>query len=344
MKKIKSRDLKSVYLFYGEEVYLIDYIIKCLKDTFIDQSFEALNYTVLEGEEVNLDKIVNACETLPFMSEKKIVIINDFQPLMSKKGEGSPMEEVNIKALSKYILELDDYLCLVFVIKQKDAKKSNQIYKSIKKAGDIVELKKLKGRDLDKWIENSFKKHGKKISKSNINYFIQESSYYDSNRSKTLYDLENEIIKVCNYLPGKSEVDKKTIDFLIPKPLEMNIFNLLNNISNKNGDNAIRLFNEMYISNEPALFILHMIVRQLRNMLSYKVLKMKGYSEGDIQNKIRLSNYEYKKVSAQSNNFTVNQLEKAMFHCLQTDKTIKSSLIDDRLAMEILITNLCFKI
>ncbi len=66
------------------------------------------------------------------------------------------------------------------------------------------------------------------------------------------------------------------------RPLEMNIFNLLNAISQKDGEMALRLFNEMYISNEPILIILHMIIRQLRNMLKYKLLMEKGYTWGTV--------------------------------------------------------------
>ena len=129
------------------------------------------------------------------------------------------------------------------------------------------------------------------------------------------------------------------------KPLEMNVFNLLNSMKSKDGERAMILFNEMYMSNQPVLFILHMIVRQLRNMLNYKVLKAKGYTEGDVYEKMKLSRYEYQKISNQSNNFTISQLEKALFYCLETDKKIKLGLLeDDRLALEILITNLCFKI
>ena len=128
------------------------------------------------------------------------------------------------------------------------------------------------------------------------------------------------------------------------RPLEMNVFNLLNKISQKNGEEALKLFNEMYISGEPILFILHMIVRQIRNMLKYKVLKEKGYSSGDNFKKMDLSQYEYKKISDQSNNFTIIQLEKALEYSLDADRKIKSSSIEDRLVMEILIANLCYKL
>ncbi|WP_236914917.1 DNA polymerase III subunit delta [Clostridium sp. Cult2] len=348
INKAKSKNLKPVYLFYGEEEYLIDYTLNVVKDIFIDKSFEPLNYIVLDGKEIDFDIIFNACETLPFMSEKKIVIINDLPLFNSKREEGTTSEEWNLppskNPLTKYVEELEDYLCLLFVEKDKNIKKSNALYKAINRAGGIVEFTKLRGIDLDNWVQNSFKNYNKKISKPNINYFLQQSSYFDSNRNRTLYDLENEIIKISNYLSNGEEVNREIINLLMAKPLEMNVFNLLNSISQKNGENAIRLFNEMYISNEPVLFILHMIVRQLRNMLNYKVLRLKGYSEGDIYSKMNLSRYEYQKVSNQSNNFTVPQLERAMLHCLETDKIIKTTSVDDRLALEILLTNLCFKI
>ena len=348
IKIAKSNKLKPVYLFFGEEDYLIDETIKEAKKIYIDENFETLNYIVLDGKDVNFDKILNACETLPFMSNKKIVLIKDLPLFKNKKEAGEDLGEWNDpkskELLIKYIKGLGDYLCLIFVEKATSIKKTNSLYKAINKVGDVVEFKKLRGRDLDNWIEDSFKKYNKKISKSNINYFTQHSFYFDSKQEKTLYDLENEIIKISNYLPDKQEVTKENMDSLMVKPLDMNVFNLLNNISKKNGENAIRLFNEMYISGEPVLFILHMIIRQLRNMLNIKALKEKGYTEGEINNKIGLSKYEYGKVLNQSNNFTILQLEKSLIHCLETDKSIKTSSIDDRLALEILITNLCFKI
>lgn len=343
-KILKSKELKPVYLFFGEEEYLIDYTLQLAKNVFIDKALEPLNYIILEGKEIDFNNIMNACETLPFMAEKKIVIIKDLPLFKSKKELGESHTKSSKDPLINYIDGLEDYLVLIFVEKTKSIRKSNPLYKKIQKYGDVVEFTKLRGRDLDKWVADSFKKYNKTISKSNINYFIQYSSYFNGKKDKTLYDLENEIIKIANYLSEDVEITKEEIELLMSKPLEMNVFNLLNSISQKNGEQALNLFNEMYISNEPILFILHMIVRQLRNMLKYKILRDKGYTSGDNFKKMSLSEYEYKKIANQSNNFTISQLERALDYCLETDRTIKVSSIDDRLAMEILITNLCFKI
>ena len=67
---IKNDKLLTVYLFTGSENYLMDKAIELLKDKYIDKSFETLNYVVLDGKEVYFDNVLNACETLPFMSRK----------------------------------------------------------------------------------------------------------------------------------------------------------------------------------------------------------------------------------------------------------------------------------
>jgi len=341
--KVKSNDIKSVYLFYGEEEYLIDYSVRFAKEHFIDVNFESLNYTTLDGEIIELSKIVDACETLPFMSEKKIVVIKDFPYLIKSRTRSEGFKETDVKSLSDYILKLDTYVCLIFTIKHNDVNKSSSLYKAINKVGDVIEFNKLKGKDLNLWVEKKFNSFNKTISKSNINYFIQQSYYFDSNNQKTLYDLENEINKICNYKPEDREITKDHIDHIMSKSLEMNVFNLLSSISNKNGEMALKLFNEIYMANHPVLHILYMIVRQLRNMLNYKLLKEKGYSDSDINKKMNISKFELQKISVQSSNFTVNQLEKAMFYCLETDNNLKSSNMDERLALEMLITNLCYK-
>jgi DNA polymerase-3 subunit delta len=337
-KSLGHKDLKPVYLFFGEEDYLLDYTLNKAKDTFIDKALETLNYIELDGEDLEFSTIMNACETLPFMAEKKIVIIKDL-PLFNLKGK-----EEKGDPLIDYIENLGDYLLLIFVEKNNDVKKSNALYKKIKKFGEIVEFTKLKGRDLEMWVENSFKKHNKNISKADINYFINYSSYLNKNLDKNLYDLENEVSKISNYLDGNLNVNRDEIELLMTKPLEMNVFNLLNSISQKDGEMGLKLFNEMYLSNEPILIILHMIIRQLRNMLKYKILMEKGYTWGDSLKKMALSEYEYKKISNQSKNFTIKELERALEYALDADRSIKTSTAEDKLIMEILIANLCFKL
>lgn len=332
---IKKNNIKSLYLFTGDEEYLMHETIEFLKRKYIDESLEALNYITIDRKEIDFDYILNACETLPFMSPKKIVVIRDISEII----EATDKDFVDI--MSSYMEELGEYICMIIMDRSNNLKKTNKIYKTAKKLNGIVEFPKLKGRDLYAWIEKQCKKYNKKISNADLNYFIQQSTYSDYNSSKTLYDLENEFKKVVDFAP-RDNITKDDIDLVLVKTLDTNIFNLLTCITQKDSESALRIFNEMYISNEPVQRILFMIIRQLRLILGYKLYKEKGYSETEIQGKLQIKPYEFKKISSQSNNFTEMQLKKALEHILETDIKQKTSSHDEKLALEMLIINLSY--
>lgn len=331
--EMKNDKLKPVYLFTGEEVYLMNKAIDKLKDKYIDPSFEALNYVIIDGKDMGFDNVLNACETLPFMSEKKLVVVKDIVQLMDK-------DESIDKKLGSYVEELDGYLSLILVDKSNEIKKTTKLYKTIKKLGGVVEYPKLKGNDLNKWTESILKKYKKKLSTANLSYFIQKSTYSEYGSEKTLYDLENELLKLINYTL-EDEISRDNIDLVLIKTLDTNIFNLLSSINRKDSDSALKIFNEMHISNEPIPRIIFMIVRQLRLMLGYKLYREKGYTEGKIQEKLGVrSSFEFGRIARESSSFTELQLKKSLEYILEIDVKQKTSSYDEKLALEILIIKL----
>jgi len=330
---INNNKLNTVYLFTGIEKYLIDKTIDMLREKYIDKSFETLNYVVLDGKDIDFDNILDACETLPFMAEKKLVIIKDINEVMENKGTDFD------KRLGEYISKLDHYLTLIIIDKSNSLNKTSNIYKAVKKLGGVVEFNKLKGRDLNAWVEKKFKEYNKNISYGNISYFIQSSSYSTYNSLNTLYDLENEILKIVNYTQEK-EISKEDIDLVLSRTLDTNIFNLLSYLNRRDSEAALRTFNELYISNEPVQRILAMIIRQIRLMLSYKLYRERGDTEGSIQKKLQIKDYEFKRISKESSSFSKEYLLQALELILRLDIKQKTSSQDEKLALEMLIIQL----
>lgn len=334
INEIKRDNLKPIYLFTGHEEYLMHEALDILKDKYVEESFESLNYAIIDGKSMTFDNILNACETLPFMATKKIVVVRDISEIMDNA------EADFDKTMASYIETLDNYLCLIIMDRSSNLKKTSRIYKTAKKMNTVVDFKKLQGLELNNWIKDKLKKHNKEILGSNLYYLIQSSKYSEYNSTKTLYDLENELLKLVNYAYSK-EISKEDIDSCFIKTLDTNIFNLLNSISNKDSDNALRIFNEMHISNEPIQRILFMITRQIRLVLGYKMYKEKGYGEREIQSKLKVKPYEFKKIASQGYSLTEAQLIKTLNYILEIDIKQKTSSHDDKLGLEMLIINLC---
>lgn len=336
MENIKKDNIDSSYLFMGAEEYMMNIALKNLKNKHIEESFETLNYTRLEGKDTLLEDLINACETLPFMSSKKMVVLKDISSFMENiNGE---LE----KRFYDYIDDLGDYLILVFLDNTASIKKNSKIYKYFNKNNRAVEFTKLLNNDLNIWVNSILKKHNKKMSTGDINYFIEHSSYRSKNIDLNIYDIENELLKVINFSVNQ-QIHREDIDKVLIKSIDTNIFELLNAINVFDADRAISIFNDMYLSNEPIPRIFYMITRQIRLLLGYKLYKNRGYDERQIQEKLGVKDYEFKKIRTQSFNFEVDYLEKVMEYLLQMDLKLKTVSNQDKLEMEILLVKLCKK-
>ena len=43
------------------------------------------NLDIIDGKEITIDQIISSIETLPFMDDKRIIILKDFELLKGKK-------------------------------------------------------------------------------------------------------------------------------------------------------------------------------------------------------------------------------------------------------------------
>lgn len=335
-KKIKKDKIESSYLFLGDEEYMMNIAMNELKNKYIEESFETLNYTKLEGKDTFLEDLVNTCETLPFMSTKKLVILKDVSVFMQN------INDSNEKKFYNYIDGLGDYLILILLDNTSSIKKNSKLYKYFNKKNTAVDFSKLLNNDLINWINSTLSKHNKNMSMANINYFISNSSYRSRNIDLNLYDIENELLKIINFSKDHA-ISKEEIDKILIKSIDTNIFELLNAINRFDAEAAINIFNDMYLSNEPIQRIFYMITRQIRLLIGYKLYRDKEYGDGDIQKKLGIKDYEFKKIRSQSFNFETDQLEKIMEYLLQMDLKLKTVSNQDKLEMEMLLVKLCKK-
>lgn len=334
IKEISQDRLKPAYIFMGQEEYLMNDSIDRLKARY-KNSFEEINFINLEGRDSDLDRLINACETLPFMSDKKIVILKDVGRFLEN------LEKNQEDEFYKYLDSLEDFLCLIFLDERHSIKKNMKIYRYFKKKKAAVDFSKFLGQDLNSWVESILRKHRKKMSFSNINYFIERSSYRSRDVDLNLYDLENELVKIIDYAKGET-ISKEDIDQVLIRSIDTNIFKMLEAISRHDSSAALKSFNELYMSNEPVQRILYMITRQMRLILNYKLYREKGYNRPMIQKKLKIrTSFEFGKIASQASQWTIGRLKKIMDEILDVDIKIKTTSSNDKLLLEILLVKLC---
>ena len=94
---IDGRDFKSAYLLYGEEAYLRGFYKNALKNALVNEN-DTLNYSYYEGAGTNVDEVSQLLQTLPFMADYRVVIVEN-SGWLSKASSDSDGEE---KGAGKY--------------------------------------------------------------------------------------------------------------------------------------------------------------------------------------------------------------------------------------------------
>ncbi|SHE90816.1 DNA polymerase III subunit delta [Alkalibacter saccharofermentans] len=330
LKDIKDNNIGELYLVYGEEYLLSSMMVKNLKKALVDESFEQFNYHKIDDKNTTADDIISQCETMPFMSEKRMVLIVDY-PLLANTGGN----EKDGDKLIEYLNSPNKSTCLVFISKTIDKKR--RLYKNIAKNGSLVECAKLERKDLERWITKRIRISGKTIDKKAMDLFIEGMDYLGKDSKMTLGDIENETEKLISLGGNDRIITQEEVEKIMVKSMESNIFKMLDHIGTGNLKDGLEILDYLFDSGEPAIKILSMIVRQFRIMYQCKILKMKGYSTENIASLTGLRTFMVNNALRQSRRFDFDKLKKAYNRCARIDILLKSSRADPKVLLELLL-------
>lgn len=337
LKITKSMEIGGLFVLGGQEKHLVNESVKILYSLI--KSFPEINIITLEGEAINKDNIVNAFESIPFMSDIKIIHIKN-AAFLKKLSRGSGEKKIKNQSTSeveellyKYAEQVTrDIIIIITVDGEVDDK--SKIYLTAKRKGIAAQYNYLKGVELQNWIIDIVKDYGKVISKSDVIYLI-------SLVGQSMDQIKGEIDKVCSYCVNEGTITREKIDIVVSRSLESNIFKMVDNISKKDAENAIAILNTLLFQKEDYLRILGMIIRQFRLMLTIKLHQESGTQPQVISSKLKLNDFVFQNMLRICNTYESTSLKKAMKLCLEMDYDIKRGKYSPDMGLEVLIVMLC---
>jgi len=320
-RQLKQNNISSCYLFYGTEQYLKTRYMNLLKKTILETSAETMNLYIFEGNKQTISTILDSADTLPFLSEKRLIIVKESE--LFQTGRKNDAEK-----MADYIKTIPNTTCILFLENAVD--KRGKLYKNILKYGYIVEMNGLSEKELLYWIVRECKKNKFQIETKTAAYLLYVVG-------AEMIQLEKEIKKLGSFLPENAQATSYDIDIICTKSLETKIFDLLNKMINGQTKEAITIYYNLILMKESPLMVLSMIIRQFRMILQCKMLLEQGKLQNQIAQKMGLRDFMVKQYIQQSKYFNAKQLREALEFCLQTDINIKTGKWESELAIELLI-------
>lgn len=309
--------LKPVYLVYGQERLLLEDAVSRLKARLAAQGDLDFNYDVFRGDADRPEAILAAAQTLPFMSEKRLVVVRDVH-LMHAEAQ---------KTLAAYVA--DSSPDTVFVMVAEKMAKNSVLYKAVEKArGTIHQYEAPKKSEYPAWIRGRLAERGKKVTAAAAGRIFEVIG-------EDLGRLTNEIEKICLYHLDKASLDTEDVDAVLTATTQASIFELTDSLGSRNSRRALRTLENLAGRNEPVPAIYHMVVRHMRMLLATKALLERGVTHtGAIARELKTIPFVAGKYREQSRNFTAQQLRSTVRDLVDIDFRVKSGRAELRTALE----------
>lgn len=308
LKKSLSERIENVYILSckndEEDLYLKNSAIANITKKAVT-SFEELNISVFGEENSDAERIKKALETLPFMSEKRLVLI--------KECENVKYDNI-LEILSNYIDSPNG--STVLVVDEKEGTKLSLLEK--KENVVVVDCSRLDRDILYSYIAKTCEKEGVKIDPASINKIIDYTNSY-------MQKIDLEIHKLISYKFDTKEIQVKDIEDLVEKSDEYQIFELTNSLFNKNAERALYIVDDIIRNKRNVSSILSLIFAHIRRLFYIKVTKEK---DEDIAKKLEIKEYAVKMMRTVADRISAKKLKETLILCKDIDYNVKSGKLD----------------
>jgi DNA polymerase-3 subunit delta len=328
------------YIFYGKDDFSLQQALEEIKNDLGNEEMLAVNTSVLDGQQLRLNQLIDACSSVPFLCPCRLVIVkgllgrfetkvgSERRLARSKTKNNSAVEEW--VGLPEYIKQIPPTTVLVLV--DGELKSGNRLMKSLAPLAKVKGFPQLNDRDLSNWVQGRIKEGGGQISPAALKLMVGLVG-------ADLWVMSGEIDKLLAYSSGQV-INEEDVKQLTSYAREANIFALVDAILEGRRSQAQLMLHRLLRDGASPAYILTMITRQLRLIVIAKDLGRKKSRTGIPDSLEQVSDYSREKAVKQAKAFTMERIKKAYNKLLETDIGIKTGKYDGDLALDLLVVEL----
>lgn len=311
-------------VIYGEEKMLMEQKLAALKKQYHIQE-EDMNMMTYWCQETSISEMIEDALTPPFFTEYKMIIMKN--PLFLTTQKQKDVSEEDIQMLMDYLSKDNPTTIFVIYHDQKNFDERKKIVKKLRKDLRFIEVGKLDTHQLFKTTHQAIKKRGCEIDDDALELLL-------SRMPNDLLEISQEVNKLCLY---SQHITRETIDVMVAKQVEENVFELTKAILNKEMGKSIQIYKDLMMNNEEPIKLIVLIANSLRLLYQVKLLDRKGYNDQEIAKMLSLNPYRLKYVRQDGKDYDIQELLQKLDELSQLDVNIKTGKIDRFRGLELFL-------
>ena len=352
----------QVYLFYGEESYLVQKMAASLVESLLEPSEREFNLTLLEADPT-VGELLHLVESAPFFGERKVVVVKNSRLFQAPRRKASDVEddeaeetggavsggETEMKEsgdaadprLLQLVVNMPEYATLIFTALKADKRK--KLVKLVAEHGQVRELSPFKPREeqeIRQWVQDQLAEQGKRLDKDAMEHLMTVIS--TMNQVPRGF-LSAEIEKAALYAGPDPVIGKQALEAVMAAVPEISAFAMTDALARRNVGQALARLEELFGSKEPPLKIIGLLAYNVRRWWQIRQVMDRRGSEAEMLAALGAKSENpgmARRTINQSRSFSGNALKQGLLTLADANAAIRSGG-DPKPYLERVIIELC---
>lgn len=260
-RQIQSGSVGALYLFCGEEQFLMENKIKAIKKSLLAPDFEDLNFVCLDDKKLSVPRLTEELMAVPVMSDKRMIVVKNSGIFGNSKLN-------DYKTVCELISDLPEYMCLIFCEREFDKKKEKNL-EPLRQNGEVVRFDPLSPVQLERWLDKLFSDKGKRILPRDIGTMVKLCG-------QSMALLYNEANKLISFVGEREKITTEDVERVVSKSTEARIFDVIDGIAAGRSQGVFDELGALKASGENPSTILSLLSGRMGELLMVKQL---GYDK-----------------------------------------------------------------
>lgn len=326
-----------IYVFIGLDSFSQRRALEEIKASVGPPESRDANVTVIQGATAIPGELVSACQAMPFLAERRLIVVDGLLHLYNersrggtgRRGQRDPGEWDSALEALRFLPPTTD---VVFTDGQVSA--SNPLLVSLKGVATVQQFDPLPPDRLRRWI-------GEQAQQREVALGPAALALLADLVGPDLWTLDNELEKLSLYAGGRS-VTEEDVTSLVPATREVRIFGAVDAVVERNVSQALRRLHTLLSRGDATpMQVLAMLARQARLMLLATDLLRSGVPQRELGGRLTLTGYPLQKTLEQSRRYSWGQLVWLHDKVLEADVAVKTGALDEGTAIEVLVAEVC---
>ena len=177
-------------------------------------------------------------------------------------------------------------------------------------------------------VQKKVKARGYQFDKGALKALVEKTN---ANLSRVMQELD----KLFLYHLDDKIITVQSVDQVVSPSLESNVFSINDYILSGQSQAAIRAFNDLIQQKEEPIKIIAIMMNQFLLLLQVKILRTKGYQQGEIAKILKVHPYRVKLAIEKQEIFSKQSLSTAYRYLIESDHLIKTGKVTSQLQFEL---------